>query len=155
MTTTETTVPLKTVIRLFPDGAPLPESVTDQPFQVKVLENGNLEFSIAHLLESEFEELNELYQKLGREDLLFGQVFETSLHEDFYFVPSTHYSEINALTDAPILSDFDFWNADEAEQEFTVEMQGLRLWWYPQYELKNAFEELLIHGKVEFETVPQ
>ena len=144
----------KTAIPLIPDGQTLTDSVIPDALQVQVLENGNLQFSIAHLSASEWNELYDQYESIQREELLFGEVFEQLLHEKFFFVPEIHYPSINALTNAPILSDYDFWNAEESEQEFAIEMGGLRLWWYPRYEVKNAFEELLIHGIVIFESIP-
>lgn len=126
-------------------------NLTSQDFlSITRLENGNLQFSIEGISVDDLAELQDLYEQEKREAVLFGNIFEDLLHESFYFVPENNYTDIGALTDAPILSDYDWWNDEEGQQEFMNEMNGLTLWWFPDYQIRNAFEELLLHKKVEF-----
>ncbi len=114
------------------------------------LENGDLCFSISDYSFSEFREWVEMMKKYY-DPFQDDSTFHHDLEGKFYFVPDNVYSELGALTSAPLISDYDFWNEeDELKKEFMIEMYGLKVWWYPDYMVTNPFEVLLREGKVVF-----
>lgn len=89
----------------------------------------------------------EVEEIMANEDLdadsQLAEVLEWNLgNSDWTFVQP---EQAGALTDAPLLSD-----QVETDDEGTVTRVG-RLFWWPQYEVKDALETLLQEGEIIFE----
>jgi hypothetical protein len=119
---------------------------------IKVLKNGNLELSISEVSFADYREL------LDNKEKYYGihaitEVFEYHFcNSDYAVVPD---NVPIGLTEAPAISDYDFWNEeDEKKVEFMNEM-GFNIWYYDMYMIHNPFEVLLREKKVVFTLAQQ
>lgn len=68
------------------------------------------------------------------------------LYEQFSFVAPEN---VGALTDSPILAESDSFHYEDSGL-FSLH-DGARLFWFPNYMIRDPWEELKNHGRVEFE----
>ena len=116
--------------------------------QHSILPNGNL---LLTLEADDVEPVTDILDRLGDQDhLLLAELFEyAGWPGNGVLYPVLPVHVVGALTDAPIISD-----QVDYEDDGTVNVSG-KVWWFPQYELRNFCRDLLEDRKVIFTASPK
>lgn len=118
----------------------------------KILPNGNLKITANN---ADRANLSEAYRLGGYQEAesLIAEAFQPN--GDLYFIPP---EDIGALTDAPILSDdwilIEWWRgaSDDGAHEHDERIRNAKVWWFPDYAIRDPWEELKNIGYVIFES---
>jgi hypothetical protein len=91
------------------------------------------------------EMLADLYSKNGEDDLAFmADLLEETGWQPNGQLMAVNPEDIGALTEAPILTD-----DRTIEDDGSTTVHG-KVWWYPNYMVKNFATEMINTGKTEF-----
>ncbi len=110
-------------------------------------DNENLIIKLADVSFTDYRHLIELRDTNGLEQHAFEKLLP-----DHYALPEDMYGMLGFITNAPILTDNNWWNFADDKQEFLIEMNGADSWFFPKYELENPFETLIRKKTVVFKS---